>query len=705
MALAASVEVDQLFRTQQLPKIESTLEATKRDVEQKKVELREKVGNHYREVLASSDSIHSMHDCVQSIHDSQSKLQDLRTQLKQKLASFHEEPSRAASTQYRWAKKVKELSDLPSRIQQAVGSHDFLQAATLLMQESPTLAKALEGMPENLKIKLRLEHILREHHSKLETLLHVLRASCLTAFDEPLSLQAAMEAVSVALTLETEEVDYLTICFDKWHDGMSRSSSSTASAIVNFESALLASQCFQPGRMQNCMDALRALGSEPLCNTKVQRVQTWSENVARLVDFFVQSWSGTPASSFPKENVSPKELHNFVETTSEIVWDFRLKKGWSIEAWAAVSTLPDSLQTLRRQAEAVMITNIERSVGECEKPLDVAALETHVERILEELEETHQRHVLLEAVFQATSTLVVQTVNALDQECVNPESRALLLYALYESIVGGKLCTLLKAGTATSDFADTPLAQTVLGAICSSFRQWAETLPSFKRRIVHDDVRAEDISSAFMWGTLEQQGRTLTVPVSCSSDVLDYLFRIGLTLNALTTAPMAVEAVKKKLTVTLQCLNQPCTHGLQILFDVHFLLLVLGDEFSSTVEQVEARVLNDPVDKLIYADLIKRLAWEQLNTGQIIYSPFFPNGISTPSGGVAPVVNNVVDPLRPQISRFQLLPVAAKEVRQPPPAPPAPPTQTGPTGAAGAWAAGVANMAGMTGIPDVKLWK
>eukprot|EP00397_Hematodinium_sp_SG-2012_P028140 GEMP01029612.1.p1 GENE.GEMP01029612.1~~GEMP01029612.1.p1 ORF type:complete len:706 (-),score=158.07 GEMP01029612.1:38-2155(-) len=704
MALAASVEVDNFFRTQQLPKIEEILEATKRDVEQKKEELREKVGNHYREVLASSDSIHNMHQCVQSIHDSQSILQDLRGKLKRKLVSFHEEPPRTATTQYRWAKKVKELVDLPSRIQQAVGSHSFLQAATLLLQEGPSLVTTLDAMPEALKKVFRWDHILRDHRAKLETLMHVLHASCLTAFDEPISLQAARESISMALTFESEAVDYLSICFGKWHDGMDRSSLATARAIVNFESVLLAAQCFNRGQLQSCLDALQAFDSvEPLSAAKLQRVQTWSENVADAVRHFVQCWSSTPSSSFPKRNVSPKELHEFCEKTSEVVWDFRLKKGWSAEAWAAVSNLPDSLQTLRRQAEVVMITNIQQRVSQCEKPLEVATLEKHIDVILKELDETYQRHVLIEAVFQATSTLVIQAVKELDNaqdNPVSPENQALMLYALYQSFVSGQLYSMLKAGKADSDFSYTPVAQAVLGVICTSFQRWTDALPPFARQISPEDVRIEDASSAFMWGTLEQQGRSLTVPVSCSSDVLHYLLRIGLTLNALTTAPMAVDAAKRKLATTLECLGEPSAHGLQVLFDVHFLLLLLGDDFSATVEKVEARVLADPVDKLIYANLVKRLAREHLSHGHIIFSPFFPNGVPPAPASPVPTVHSIADPLRPLVTRFQMLPVAAKEVRQPPP-----PSAPAPSGPAGTWAAGMANMAGMTGIPDVKLWK
>lgn len=599
--LAASVLVDDLFRSQTLPKIETLLSDTRRDVEDKKRELREKVGNRYREVLASSDSIASMHDRLHTLQDLTRASSELRINLKEKLSSFHE--GRADN---HW-RKVKDLVDLPSRVQQAIGSHQFVQATHLLQE--PVL-----DLPEEFRTKFRVDALLADHRNKVQTFIHVLRTSCLTAFDEPISLQSALEALSVSLLFETEEVDYLAVCFGKWNDAMQRCTL-VAEAIIHFESTVLASQCFHQEKLQACTDSKH-----------LSRIKQWSNRVGSYLKEFIERWRSFPSSCFPT-HLSPKECNSFVEQVSEDVWNFRHKKGWSSDAWA-VTQLPDSLHTLRRQADSALVKNIQARVAQCRKPLDCAFLEAHVDAILCDVENhTHNRHALIEAVLDAVARLIM---SALDTENCDE----LMLYSLYRSITDGKL----------SLQPESPCVLAVLSAARKKFALWAEKLPTFTPW--EGNVRGEDTASAFMWGTVTQQGRSLTVPVSASPDLLDYLFRLSSSLNEVASAPMALDAIKQKLR---NFDNDAST--LQHLFDAYFLLLLLGDDFSPLVAKTEASMLSDPVDKLIYSDLIKRLATDHLAQCAALLMPFQIRATDSR------LVAQVSDPMR-QCAPFQLLPVA-----------------------------------------------
>jgi len=689
MALVAAVDVDELFRSHKLPKIVDILENTKQDVEAKKQELREKVGNHYREVLTSSDSIQGMFSCVSEIDESQVTMGQLREQLKTKLDGFQEKTRCAIGRQFTWVKKVKELVDLPTSVHHLLGKHKFIDAAAKIFRDGPTMVATLQAqMPEDLKSQFRWVDVLRDHSTKMDTLKYVLRASCVTAFDEPISMESAREAIAVGLALEDprSEVDYVHTAFGKCHEAMKRSkSSSLPGSIICFESTVLAAQCFDAAECRACVDRVVALASgshgagshlqpciEPVSEGKGRRIKEWSERAHDEVASFISTWSERLWDSWPADLKHPDEVQEFCERTSEAVWDFRLKKGWSEEAWKKVTEnkLPESLVILRRRAEARIIENIRSRMQECEQPLDVSVVEPHIESILKELEsQKSQRQLFLEALFQAVTELITTAVSVEStyDVIVNPKRQALLYHGLYESICVGTLSQLLHGGfTETGGMlSSSPLALTVCEATKSMFSRWASTLHPFVRGQSMNlmDLAPQDYGPACGWGTVEAQARVLTVPSCTTSDVLEYVLQAAATLSQVGEVPLAVDAVKKFCAEQLQNIDEGLAPdhagGMQTLFDAHFLFLILGpDYFAPTLERIERTVLRDPVDKLIYTDLIKRLAWEHLHQGCILMTPFLGTEGLPPMPGNEPIaVQHVHDPLRPAVSRFHLLPV------------------------------------------------
>eukprot|EP00403_Amphidinium_massartii_P035268 CAMPEP_0178438172 /NCGR_PEP_ID=MMETSP0689_2-20121128/35432_1 /TAXON_ID=160604 /ORGANISM="Amphidinium massartii, Strain CS-259" /LENGTH=101 /DNA_ID=CAMNT_0020060519 /DNA_START=10 /DNA_END=311 /DNA_ORIENTATION=+ len=72
-----TLSMDELFRQKTLQEIHEILRKTRNDVEAKKQELRELVGDHYRSILESSDHIRAMSERAAEVSEGADRLSTL----------------------------------------------------------------------------------------------------------------------------------------------------------------------------------------------------------------------------------------------------------------------------------------------------------------------------------------------------------------------------------------------------------------------------------------------------------------------------------------------------------------------------------------------------------------------------------------------------------------------------------------------------
>eukprot|EP00927_Polykrikos_kofoidii_P039927 TRINITY_DN34215_c0_g1_i1.p1 TRINITY_DN34215_c0_g1~~TRINITY_DN34215_c0_g1_i1.p1 ORF type:complete len:1060 (-),score=232.87 TRINITY_DN34215_c0_g1_i1:546-3725(-) len=166
--MVASSQIDDLFRQKPLVEIHALLKQTRDEVESKKQELRELVGDHYRSVLESSDHIRQMSDCAAKVSAGADRVEELIASMRQLATSPPSlgggantgvggglgvgglAPSRAAARaraaaeqdhEYKIGVRVMELLEVPESVRDHLGAHEFVAAARVALLD----AAALQG--------------------------------------------------------------------------------------------------------------------------------------------------------------------------------------------------------------------------------------------------------------------------------------------------------------------------------------------------------------------------------------------------------------------------------------------------------------------------------------------------------------------------------------------------------------------------------
>jgi len=221
-AMAMLAPIDDLFRQKSLDDIKSVLKRTREDVESKKRELRELVGDHYRSVLESSDHIRAMSECAAKVSAGADCIDHLIASMRSLAMSPPSTTSMGdmcstseaadADQDYRVAQHVMALLEVPEKVRAHLGMHCFLRAA----QDALVDAASLQGeVDELLKSKghsneralgprgFDFRTLVHQQAAALRSLPRQIGASCIDAFGTvALEPSGASESFVVRLLLE-----------------------------------------------------------------------------------------------------------------------------------------------------------------------------------------------------------------------------------------------------------------------------------------------------------------------------------------------------------------------------------------------------------------------------------------------------------------------------------------------------------------------
>lgn len=218
MAAAVSPSIDDLFRHKPLAEIHAVLKQTRDEVEAKKTELRELVGDHYRSVLESSDHIRAMSECAAKVATGADRVEELIASMRQLAASpphtgaaagapFRTATSRARAAaleeddEYRVGERVMELLEVPDTVRTHLAAHAFVPAARAALLDAPALqsevaallAKGACGHGAAGGSPFDFAALLRQQAATFRGLPRQIVASCADAFDI-----TALDPISVA---------------------------------------------------------------------------------------------------------------------------------------------------------------------------------------------------------------------------------------------------------------------------------------------------------------------------------------------------------------------------------------------------------------------------------------------------------------------------------------------------------------------------
>ncbi|ELU03987.1 hypothetical protein CAPTEDRAFT_219346 [Capitella teleta] len=137
------MESSVLFEKYTIHEIRDIEKKTRQDIERKKEDLRQMVGERYRDLIEAADTIKEMKNSAENVNDSVVKMQDMCNNLKQSfqptarglsLRVKKENPTRQGKNQfYSIAVQIKLLLDMPEKIWHALEDCSFLQASQLFL--------------------------------------------------------------------------------------------------------------------------------------------------------------------------------------------------------------------------------------------------------------------------------------------------------------------------------------------------------------------------------------------------------------------------------------------------------------------------------------------------------------------------------------------------------------------------------------------
>ncbi|XP_038072145.1 conserved oligomeric Golgi complex subunit 1-like [Patiria miniata] len=134
------MDTGQLFETYTIEEIRKIERETRSDIEKKKEDLRQMVGERYRDLIDAADTISDMKACTEKIVSAVQGMQGYCTKLQKThmvkgvLASPRVKPERSSQNDfYAIASQTKLLMDMPEKIWSAIESSEHLQATELYL--------------------------------------------------------------------------------------------------------------------------------------------------------------------------------------------------------------------------------------------------------------------------------------------------------------------------------------------------------------------------------------------------------------------------------------------------------------------------------------------------------------------------------------------------------------------------------------------
>eukprot|EP00435_Cladocopium_sp_Y103_P015653 s2627_g3.t2 len=197
--------VDDLFRQKSLQEIHGILQNTRAQVEAKKTELRELVGDHYRSVLESSDHIRAMSDCAVQVAHGAEKLESLITNMRE-LAGKPPQPDTQCEpeTEFSLCEHVMELLEMPEKVRGLVAELNFVKAAKAALVDAPALHSQVQ---ERLRVEslpgFDPQGLIAQQAAAFRSLPRQVAGGCVDAFAAAeLTPAAAAEAFVAHLVLD-----------------------------------------------------------------------------------------------------------------------------------------------------------------------------------------------------------------------------------------------------------------------------------------------------------------------------------------------------------------------------------------------------------------------------------------------------------------------------------------------------------------------
>lgn len=222
--MTTMASVDDLFRQKTLQEIHGVLKQTRSEVEAKKQELRELVGDHYRSVLESSDHIRAMSECAAKVSTGADHIEELIASMRVLAANpptlsggllpqapAKEEPE--ADHEYRVSLSVMELLEVPDIVGAHLHEHRFVRAARVALVDATTLQSEVDDLlrpgvhdAESSPGTFNFGALARQQAAAFRCLPSQISASCEDAFSaSSLAPESAAESFAVRLVLDASQ--------------------------------------------------------------------------------------------------------------------------------------------------------------------------------------------------------------------------------------------------------------------------------------------------------------------------------------------------------------------------------------------------------------------------------------------------------------------------------------------------------------------
>lgn len=190
--------------------IHGILQKTRSEVESKKSELRELVGDHYRSVLESSDHIRAMSECASMVAQKAEKADELIATMRELAASppveVGEGSPAADDSEFLLCERLAELLDLPERVRDLVADFSFVEAARVALVDAPSLQAEVQQLLDASASPLPgfdVHGLIAQQAAFYRSLPRQVASGCVDAFDEAeLTPSGSAEAFVAHLLLD-----------------------------------------------------------------------------------------------------------------------------------------------------------------------------------------------------------------------------------------------------------------------------------------------------------------------------------------------------------------------------------------------------------------------------------------------------------------------------------------------------------------------
>eukprot|EP00418_Pyrodinium_bahamense_P071012 CAMPEP_0179091272 /NCGR_PEP_ID=MMETSP0796-20121207/41686_1 /TAXON_ID=73915 /ORGANISM="Pyrodinium bahamense, Strain pbaha01" /LENGTH=1023 /DNA_ID=CAMNT_0020788861 /DNA_START=75 /DNA_END=3142 /DNA_ORIENTATION=+ len=215
--MVTTTSIDNLFRQKNLHEIHDVLKQTRMQVESKKRELRELVGDHYRSVLESSDHIRAMSECAAKVSAGADRIECLIASMRELAANppvvasagsrmFSTPAKPAEDHEFRAGVHVMALLEIPETVRAHLGQHEFARAARAALVDAEVLQEEVSGLlsagEPGAPGGFDLAALVGQQRAVLRGLPRQIAASCLDAFGAVgLECGSAAESFAVHLLL------------------------------------------------------------------------------------------------------------------------------------------------------------------------------------------------------------------------------------------------------------------------------------------------------------------------------------------------------------------------------------------------------------------------------------------------------------------------------------------------------------------------